>query len=375
METYQASYEVWIGLDTGQRIFLAEEMVKDFRYAKAANKVGAFSLILPRERVQDEWIKLDGTVEIWRGVPGQQRRLEFVGLMRKFIYHDDREGNTNLKIIGPEVSDLLNRRIVAYAAGSSQAAKTDNADDLIKAIVRENLGASAPAGRNMGANRFYVTGDHGLAPSVSKKFAWRNMLDVIREICEISRQKGTELYFTVDPYLTNDNLLKYSFLTHVDQIGADRTIGTRLAALFGRDLGNLASPWLEYDYMNEITFVYAAGQGEGDDREVEEVEDTTRSGASIWNRREIMTDGRHLSDSTGLTDRGQGALEKGRPLIRFSGLLLDTPQTRYGIDWNYGDKVTAWYKGDQFDGMVKALQITVDQYGKETLEARLEVDL
>lgn len=369
------NYEIWVGTDRGRRLFLAENVVGSFGFTRVSNQVGAFTLSLPIEEVDDDLVRLDGMVEIWRGVQGAPRRLEFLGFIRKFAYFDDDQGRERLQISGPEVMDLLQTRIVAYAAGTSQAKKTDNADDMIKAIVRENLGASASADRDLSGFDFSVAGDTGQAPSISKAFAWRNVMDALQEICETSRQNGTELYFDILPSVTDDNTKALQFVTYIDQLGTDRTTTTsNLPALFGRDLGNLSKPVLEYDYMDEVSYVYAAGQGEESDRETAEAEDTTRSAGSVWNRREGFTDGRHLETSAALTDRAQGALEAGRPKMRFSGYLLDAPGSRYGRHWNYGDRVTAIYQGRQFDGMVKALRVRVEDSGAEVIEARLEVD-
>ena len=59
----------------------------------------------------------------------------------------------------------------------------------------------------------------------------------------------------------------------------------------------------------------------------------------------------------------------------FSGNLLDTQQFRYGVDWQFGDRITAQYGGEEFDAMIDAVVFTVDENGQETLEARAEVEL
>jgi hypothetical protein len=46
------------------------------------------------------------------------------------------------------------------------------------------------------------------------------------------------------------------------------------------ELGNIASGDSLEDHSGEVTVVYAAGAGEGEDREVTEVEDATRTASS-----------------------------------------------------------------------------------------------
>ena len=57
-----------------------------------------------------------------------------------------------------------------------------------------------------------------------------------------------------------------------------------------------------------------------------------------------------------------------------SGTLLDTTQTRYGLDWSFGDRVTITYRDLQLDGMINAVTIRINDQGQETLDARLEMD-
>ncbi|HLA39070.1 MAG TPA: hypothetical protein VJ417_03695, partial [Candidatus Glassbacteria bacterium] len=64
----------------------------------------------------------------------------------------------------------------------------------------------------------------------------------------------------------------------------------------------------------------------------------------------------------------------GKPRLRFSGKLLDTPQAVYGKDWNFCDRVTVEYRGRQLDGLVNAVTVKVDGEGNETVEARFEVE-
>ena len=51
---------------------------------------------------------------------------------------------------------------------------------------------------------------------------------------------------------------------------------------------------------------------------------------------------------------------------------LDTRGTRFGRDWNFGDKVVARYRGFEFDAIIRAVTISVNGQGEETVQARLE---
>ena len=68
---------------------------------------------------------------------------------------------------------VLSGRVVAYPAGHAQANQTDQADDLMRAVVRYNLGSSATTGNGRKATAsidsalFSVQADVGLGPSLS----------------------------------------------------------------------------------------------------------------------------------------------------------------------------------------------------------------
>ena len=54
---------------------------------------------------------------------------------------------------------------------------------------------------------------------------------------------------------------------------------------------------------------------------------------------------------------------------------MDTPRSRYGVDWDFGDKVTARYRGREFHGDIRSVTVTIDASGLETVRAGLEIDI
>jgi hypothetical protein len=171
-------------------------------------------------------IDVDYMVEFWRHPAQGAMRLESVFFVRDIIYEEDFKGNDIIILAGPDGNDLLNRRIVAYAAGSSQSDKTNQADDMMKEIVTENLGSSATAPRDLTDLNFTVAGDVTAAPSITKAFSWRNVLDVLQDIVAISAENGTDLYFDVVPVVISSSEIGFEFRTYTDQPGQDRTFMT-----------------------------------------------------------------------------------------------------------------------------------------------------
>lgn len=368
-----AQYEVWLSSAEGTRLKVLDT-VAAFRYTRVVNAPGAFEIALPFD-FDETLLYPDRRVLFWRRPPGAAMYLDMVGLIDQIDVSDDENGNTTRRIGGAGLADLLRRRHVLYNANSAYTQKTDQADDLMKAIVRENLGSSATTanGRKrdgqISSTYFSVASDGGLGPSVTKGFAWRNVLTVLQELSNEARDKGTEIYFDIEPL----DEVQFQFQTFVNQRGRDRTG----SLTFGRKFGNVASPNLSKDWGNEINFIVAAGAGEDTLRITRTAEATWRSGRSPFALREGFADKRSLSDPTTLTDAAQGAVTAGRPVKTFSGDLLSVPRSVYGLtaDWYFGDRVPITYTGAQFEALIRAVTISVDDTGRETIKPVYEADL
>jgi hypothetical protein len=168
------------------------------------------------------------------------------------------------------------------------------------------------------------------------------------------------------------------FNTWADLRGVDRTIGTEIAPIvFSQESGNLSKPLLRFDYNEEVNFCHGGGQGQGDEREVDPENDEPRSQLSIWNRREAFQDARECPAGEAPTyciaNKAFDRMQSGRPMVLFEGDLVDTPTTRFGVDWFYGDKVTVQYRGYELDGRVDQFSVNVKEDGTEIIVARVSI--
>ena len=372
-----SAWQVWLDDPTGNRLAVLDRMI-NLSVSVVANNIGSFQITLPGD-FDDSLIHLDSLIEFWRAPEGGTLRLVRVGMVRKWVYTEDSNGSEVLIISGPDQTELLSRRIVAYpaepsfATGTKYTYKSGAADDMIKAIVRENLGALvAVAVRNLTSLNFTVALDLTAVATLERRFSWTNVLTVIQEIASASTQStGIGLYFDLVPVMVSSTQLGFELRTYTGQIGMDMSS----SVFFGKSWGNLGSPKLEKDYSAEFNYCYVGGQGEEADRSIVEVSDTARIGGSPWNRREIFQDGRNEKTVTGLDALGRKALRANRPVLRLSGALLDTTQTRYGIDWSWGDKVTVEYRGFQFAGMVRAVRFDLADDGQEVIDCKVETEV
>lgn len=365
----KSTWEIWLDDPYGNRLKLLDQVISA-RAVRVANNVGSVALVLPS--VYDDLWRLDGVIEIWRKPEGGALKM-FNAYFNRAPRYYDANGLDLTAWAGPDGVHLLKRRVVAYAAESAQAQMTDQADDMMKEIVRDNLTTDCvDTDRNWTANGLTVAGNVALGPSLTLGFARRNVLDVLRDLADASRQAGTYLYFDMVPTVGSGGTIGFDFRTYTGQPGKDRTGADQL--VFGKEWGNLNGASLEYNFSDEITVCYAGGQGTGADRTVEEVEDTTRSGASPWGRIEGFTNASGLSSSSdAYVAAGQAALMAGRPKLRFTGTLVETDNCRFGVHWNWGDKVIVSYRKRQYSAVITAVDISISKDGKEQIAGTFEV--
>jgi len=372
-------HELWLTDDYGLRLadndgrsLLATTL--GFRYSQIVNGIGWIDIKLPKS-FNTDFIMPDKMMQVWRAAKGGKMALRRIYFLRKWRYTTTRNRET-LVISGPDINDLLRRRIVAAYSGSSQAQKSDFADDMIKEVVTESISDAAAPTPTAGTrvwNDLSIAVDVGAGPSINLAFAYDKLLTsagggALPAIARAAREAGTEVFFDIKPNVVSTGSVNFQFYTNINQLGQDLT---GLGVLFDQERGNMKNPFLEYDYSNEINYVYSAGQGEGQARNIQQVYDSTRYSVSQWARCEGFADARNRSTNNGVREKGRQVLEGGRPRRRFGAWPQDTQFARFGIDWDFGDRVRTRYRGIEFDAVVRSVVISIDRFGREILQARL----
>ena len=361
-----AKYEVWLTTDTGKRLALLDGVLW-MQATRVANAIGRLNLGV-RPSFDTTWLKRDRLVQVWRRPEGGPLSLWRAYFLRGWRF--ETQGSVErLTLNGADANDLLRRRVVAYAAGTSQGKKTaTEADDLMKEVVDENMVSCGTAARNW--SLLSVQMDLTLGPQLNKAVAWRTLQNVLKDLNKASRAAGTEVFYDVVAATVESDSISFQFRTKTGQPGQDLT---DRGALFSEARRNLVDPYYDIDYGAEVNYVYGLGQGEGSDRNTQEVSDTDRINASTWNRCEAIADARNEDTDNGVREAARAALIEGRPIRRAGGKVLDTQAARFGLDWQWGDKVTFRYR-DEFDCIIRAVTLSLDGNGTETIQARLDYE-
>lgn len=368
------NYQLWMTTDNGERIAQLDYSL-GFSASITTNGIGRLTLSLP-VTFDTTLLAVDRMIQVWRQPTGGALSLWRPYFLRRWKFLTQTNGGETLTLYGADPNELLTRRIVAAYSGSAQASKTDYADDMMKVIVTEamsNAVAPIPAAGTRTWGNLSVADDLSQAPSIHDSFAFEYLLrnsggGLLADISKAAKIAGGEVFFDVGVKAVTSNSISFEFATRMGQPGAD--VSNRV--IFDQVNDNLRNASLDFDYSDEVTYVYGGGQGEGSARVIQQAYDSTRYGASIWNRREAMADARNQATAAGVLSAARTVLDAGKPQLRFAGTPVDTQGTRFGIDWNYGDRVTASYHGYTFTAIIRMVNITVDSDGEEVITARFD---
>jgi hypothetical protein len=291
----------------------------------APGNIGVLELELPRS-FNTSLLRRDGRIGAWRAISGRAPYLDNGAI---YLIETVRYRSTSTFVRAYHATGLLGRRIVAYASGSTYASKSATAaDDLIKTVWAENAGASI------------VSGD----------------------------RDGVETQADISAYVTTPTEATLELRTYTTQRGVDRRASTASPIILREQAGVLENATLEIDYRDEKTFTVAGGQGEGTQRLIATALDTGRMGASPFGRIEKFADMSNVADATALQDDADADLRYGRPVITFTGDLIETSALTRGIQFDLGDQVTAEdpQTRQQYDVRLDMVSESMDSNGRKT---------
>jgi hypothetical protein len=418
-------YELILTDERGKRITLlnkTDEGAAFFSYSRVINGFGTVQIGLPyrqfKERVHPVF-EPDRRIEVWRSPDDDHPlRLEGIYLLRQpKIYTREEDAVDIIEFFGRSPLDLLARRWIIQAAGTSYTAKTAAIDDMMKAIVREQMLWLNSVDKNGAQDNtraypdleFSVQADYGLGTTISRRFADRNVLDVLKELMDTSFQlfdddpannrkiyfdlvprdlRGFEIYIqdeeTGQPIQDEDglplldeqsgsmNAIGFQFQTFADLRGVDRTE----QLLFSVANSNLKGPFYSKNHFEEKNSIIVKGSGRGESREIVVVNDAARVNSSRWNRCETIFEANYEVDDTELQNVGAAQLKEGKPVEELFATFLNlpgnesVPSSLYGIDWDLGDLVPVWYAEQLFRCEIVVVYVGVDQNGVETITGR-----
>jgi hypothetical protein len=340
-------------------------------YVKTQNAIGTLVVDLPRGLMQYDQFAVGDIFEIWREKNGTlELQNETAYFLQDWEFWTDSDGAEYIRLVAFDAVWLLDTAIVYAPAGSANAEMTDQPDDMCKTIVTNELGLSSiyPARRKLSVAPNLSAG----GASITKGFAFRNVLTVLQEICEVAQEKnGVWLGFDVIRTAPG----AFEFRTYTGQRGQNHGRASGDPRLVGRQYGNLSEASFGTYHSEERNNIFVGGQGEGAARQVIYRQNLDRIYASKWNQREYFKDSRDDSTTAALEADGDAALDEFRPRQVLTGKLHDTPGMQYNIHYQFGDVLSAEAFGYHVDCHVGSVRVKVDQDGGEQLDIKLRGEL
>jgi hypothetical protein len=259
-------------------------------------------------------------------------------------------GGDEITATGRMGSSMLNRRIIT---------PTINFTGTVEAAMRKIVSDNAITARPLA---HLTLGDAaGLASTCTFQATGKTVLSVCETI-----GKAAALGFRVRLDVPN----KQWVFEVYDGINRAVTQTERPYVLFSGEYGNIDKPEYCHDSTGYANYAYVAGQGEGADRVIIEVDLTNGEP-----RREIWVDARDLQQAEDQSDADyraqlrQRGLEKLAETARsesFSANAINTANFEYLTDWDLGDIVSFECWGIRLDQRITEVE-EVDEGGVMTI--------
>ncbi len=337
--------------------------------------IGSLYVDIPLKEYGNIDFAIDWRIEVYRksgtgdvALVGDTQWM--IKLVRRKV---DEQNKQLLHILAYDPIYILSKYIVAYVAGTPQALKENMpADDMIKAIARENLGALATDPDRDLSHWLVIEDDKGLAPKITMDdFSFQQVLPILTKICEKSSANGTYLTFDI---VYDSEIEKLVLKTYTGQRGANRgqesfsplylSHHTDYANIMGGGT-NYAST--ELDASDEATYIYSGRQAADINALFAVVANQSAINESPFGRREdFITTGESVEKDDVIAEAYSWLQHKYRKVFMNTHVQNNTDM-RYGIDYGFGDLVAFRYLGESFDIHLDGIKISVDGKGSEEI--------
>ncbi|HEY9416464.1 MAG TPA: siphovirus ReqiPepy6 Gp37-like family protein [Pseudonocardia sp.] len=230
---------------------------------------------------------------------------------------------------------------------------TANAEDIMRSLVNLNAGPGALTARRI--PQLVLGADMGVGTTIKFGTRFEPLCDALRS----AAIAGGKLGFRTQQVGTT---IEFQTYAPVDRSGTVR---------FSNGLGNLRS----YTYDPNTASATAAivgGKDVGTSRLI--VERTSSAAITRYERMETFVDQRQSedtsADTTELNQAGDEALATGAETARLSSVTIDTPDQRFGVHYQLGDKVSVELgSGAVVTDVVRAAHLQVTPEAGEVVTA------
>lgn len=257
---------------------------------------------------------------------------------------------------------ILANRNIAYNDYTSYTLKLAPADDLLKALVRENAGSLASDTARDLTGYMNVQPDESGAPIIRiEGIARQQLLDVLQDVAAASANDDDPMWLGFDVVLADQNSGLLEFRTYLRQRGVDHRWPTGSPpVLFSDETGSLAAPETGILYGESASYIYVGGAGVGTIRAIAPASDDALIALSPFGRREKFIDGSQITDPDALQALAEAELRNARPRKYLTARINEVETALRGVHWDYGDYATASFRADTYDVRIDKISVRLE---------------
>lgn len=226
---------------------------------------------------------------------------------------------------GRDLKSIINRRITVPPVGKAYDEIKATAEEVIKHYVFNNC--ISPSDPRRKIEQLELAIDRKKGPIIAWQSRFKYLDFELEQLCNATGL-GYEIYLDID---------NKKFIFDVIE-GIDRTVEQDINSrvIFSYEFNNIRNSTHTNNSQSYRTMGYIAGQGEGDNRTIEEVYKNNSTGLE---RRELFIDARDISEAENLGDRARAKLNEYDFITSNESTVLNN-NFIYECDWDLGDMVT-----------------------------------
>lgn len=335
--------------------------------------------------IQDDYIvrfwRKDTSAILPNGQPSDFVNI-FNGIHKTFNKSFTQSGNKTFTSYGSNGIELLDKAFVLYSPNSSQASKSLPASTAMIEFVRENIGNLATVGNGRktdGQNPIIIIGSSGQGATWSDNVANKNLLTVVQNIRDFTRQQGNQIDFEViyDGNFTWIFRCGESIYTDRSNVGLNPATGRNangnVPIVFSPLYNNVLNFFESKSRYNEANTVLVVGSGVGSLQETTVRRNNLSVNLSPIAQRETIVNSNN-SSLTQLDFVGDSALYEltAKTKINFEPKLEDV---KLWNDFFPGDIVTAKAENNtEYQLQLTKVSINVSQSGSGSTIENLNLD-
>lgn len=335
------------------------------QYGRSVNEVGALSITLSRRFYTRPIADLDRDwiIRVYRKI-GNENRL--VGQTYWLLDDEVEVSRGQLTLKASDAITLLKRRLVAYHDDITYQIGVDvlymgryegNADEALRWFFRYNYLEAIDITRNTAMN-LQMSSQFSQSEYIEARVAWTPVLDALNQVAEKARATGVEVFFD----MVCSDALTPAFATFVGQRGRNLVgKGVSFSTKNGLIEKDAKVTFRLGDYADVC---YVGGHGQGAGRLIRTVNKTVAL-ASPFHRTEVWLDARDYDEEEYLDNLGLYELDKRSKRVTLQGKVSQLAAQRFGLDYDYGDRVEAHAEGYTFDCHFSRFAMNVTQKGEE----------